>query len=388
MNILITGASGFIGKNLTAHLMAENMGTLFLYDRKTEPELLEQYVRDSDFIFHLAGVNRPKDVSDYEENYLFTNKVLKLLQKYQKQTPILFASSIQAQFDNPYGLSKKKAEEMIIEYKQKTGADIYIFRLPGVFGKWSKPDYNSVVSTFCYNISRDIPICITDPNKEITLAYIDDVLEAFTGLLFKKVGFNPGALNDRYEISPVYYITLRELSNLIRGFKESRKSLLLPDMSNAFIKNLYSTYLSYLPQNEFGYALDENIDNRGVFAECLKWKLGDQLSINITKPGMTKGGHWHHTKTEKFIAVSGSGIIRFQKLNSNDVLIYPVSSHRLEVVDIPPGYIHEVTNTGTTDLVLLIWANENFDPENPDTYAEKMSYTSQLIIQLEETEDV
>lgn len=368
MKVLITGSSGFIGKNLCIHLEALGSSQLLNYDRQTDPNLLTQYVSDCDFVFHLAGVNRPEHIEDFEENYRFTHTLLKALKKSGKRSPILLSSSTQAQLDNPYGLSKRKAEELVKAYGHETGADFYIFRLPGVFGKWCAPNYNSVAATFCHNIARDLPVRIDDPHGALSLVYIDDVLHAFTaalqGDIQKKEGF--------CEVTPVYHTTIEKLSNTLRGFKDGRENLKLADMGDPFTQKLYSTYISYLPENGFCYELSGHKDSRGAFAECLKSDAGGQISVNITKPGMTKGGHWHHTKTEKFIAISGSGVLRFQKLGGGEILHYPVTSEKLEAVDIPPGYIHDVTNTGTSDLILLIWASQLYDPVHPDTYPAKI----------------
>lgn len=364
MKILITGSSGFIGKNLCVHLEARGDCQLFKYDIQTSPELLEQYAADCDFVFHLAGVNRPEHPSEFDENYKFTSMLLKALKNSGKNTPVLMSSSAQAQLDNPYGLSKRKAEDLVKAYAHETGADIYIFRLPGVFGKWCAPNYNSVVATFCHNIARGLPVRIDDPDTEISLVYIDDVLNGFTaalqGDIIKQNGF--------CQVRPVHHTTVRELEHTILGFRDGRQNLELANMADPLTLKLHSTYLSYLPTDKFCYALKEHRDQRGAFAECLKSTAGGQISVNITRPGMTKGGHWHHTKTEKFIAVNGSGLLRFQKLGGGDILKYSISSEKLEAVDIPPGYIHDVTNTGSCDLVLLIWASQLYDPEHPDTY--------------------
>lgn len=364
MKILVTGSGGFIGKNLCVQLEALGDCQLFKYDIQTSPELLERYAADCDFVFHLAGVNRPEQPSEFEDNFKFTSALLKALRNSGKNIPVLMSSSIQAQLDNPYGLSKRKAEDLVKAYAQETGADIYIFRLPGVFGKWCAPNYNSVVATFCHNIARGLPVRMDDPDTEISLVYIDDVLQSFTaalqGDIIKQNGF--------CQVTPVHHTTVSELERTIRGFRDSRQNLELADMAEPLTRKLYSTYLSYLPDDQFCYALKEHRDQRGAFAECLKSVAGGQISVNITRPGMTKGGHWHHTKTEKFIAVNGCGILRFQKLGGGDILKYSISSEKLEVVDIPPGYIHDVTNTGSSDLVLLIWASQLYDPEHPDTY--------------------
>ena len=364
MKVLITGSDGFIGKNLSAHLAAKGFCDVLPYDRQSDPKLLDNYAAACDFVFHLVGVSRPSDDSGFEENHRFTSELLESLKKGKKNPPVLMSSSAQARLDNPYGLSKRKAEELLLEYSSETGAEIYRFRLPGVFGKWCAPNYNSVVATFCHNISRGLPVRIDDPGAPLSLVYIDDVLLAFTSALLgeaeKRNGF--------HEVNPVHHTTVGALKDTIEGFRDGRETLLLADMGDPLTRKLYSTYLSYLPEDAFGCALPEHRDQRGVFAECLKSAAGGQVSVNITAPGMTKGGHWHHTKTEKIVVASGSGLLRFQKLGETRVLLYPVSSEKLEIVDVPPGYVHDITNTGRGDMVMLIWASQIFNPELPDTY--------------------
>lgn len=364
MKVLVTGSNGFIGKNLCAHLEANGFSDLLKYGRQTDRPLLDRYAESCDFVIHLAGVNRPDHDSGFEENHRFTGELIQALKKGKKKPPVLMASSIQAQLDNPYGISKRKAEDLVSEYGGETGADIYLFRLPGVFGKWCAPDYNSVVATFCHNITRGLPIRIDDPTTPLALVYIDDVLHAFTAAL-KDEAVKPG---DFYEVEPIHHTTVGELAETIRGFPGGRQSLLLADVGDALTRKLYSTYLSYLPEEAFSYGLFAHSDQRGVFAECLKSAAGGQVSVNITKPGLTKGGHWHHTKTEKLVVVSGTALVRFQKLGDEKIILYPVSAERLEVVDIPPGYVHDITNTGDSDMVMLVWANQIFDPLKPDTY--------------------
>lgn len=364
MKVLITGANGFIGKNLQAHLKTKDIDELLLYSRQSDPELLNQYAESCDFVFHLAGVNRPADEAAFAENHQFTETLLQALRRGKKKPPVLLSSSTQALLDCPYGLSKRKAEEMVREYGRATGAEVYIFRLPGVFGKWCAPNYNSVVATFCHQISHELPVHIDDPSTTLLLTYIDDVLETFTAVLrgeYIKQG-------DFCKVNATHQITLGELADTIQGFRHNRHHLLLADMGDPFTQKLYSTYLSYLSEDKFNYELRMLSDARGSFAECLKSKAGGQVSVNVTKPGMTKGGHWHHTKTEKIIVVSGAGIIRFQQVGKENILLYPVSSEYLEVVDIPPGYIHDVTNSGSSDMVMLIWSSQIFDPRHPDTY--------------------
>lgn len=364
MKVLITGAHGFMGRNLCAHLKAKGFDDLLLYHRQSDPAILDEYAASCDFVFHLAGVNRPKNQEQFAENHQVTQQLLQALKKAKKKAPVLLSSSTQAGLSNPYGMSKRRAEEMVQEYGQETGAEVYLFRLPGVFGKWGKPDYNSVVATFCHNIAHELPIRLDNPDAPLSLVYIDDLLETFTAILQGTYGEKDGLC----EVKPVHQTTVGQLAYTIQSFRDSRQSLFLIDAGNPLMQKLYGTYLSYLPQNKFSYELRMLSDDRGSFAECLKSAAGGQVSVNITKPGMTKGGHWHHTKTEKIIVVSGTGIIRFQQLGKEDMVIYPVSGEHLEVVDIPPGYIHDVTNSGDSDMAMLIWSSQIFDPQHPDTY--------------------
>lgn len=365
MNILVTGANGFIAKNLIAELKNKNFGTIFEFSRDTDPTLLDEYCRETDFVFHLAGINRPKDQSEYMDgNYGFTTLLLDTLKKYENRCPIMISSSIQADLDNPYGLSKRASEELLFEHSKATGAKVLIYRYPNVFGKWCKPNYNSAVATFCYNIAHDLPITINNPNVGMRLVYIDDVIEE----LLNALNGNENAVGQYCEVPIVHSILLGEISEIIYSFKKSRVERTIPDMSDAVTKKLYSTYLSYLPKDQFSYELKMNVDHRGSFTEFVKTPDRGQVSINISKPGITKGNHWHHTKNEKFLVVSGIGVIRFRKIDSNEVLEYFVSGEKMEVVDIPTGYTHNIENLGQVDMVTVMWANEHFDPAKPDTY--------------------
>ncbi len=367
MKILITGANGFIGKNLCACLEGRGYGGLLKYDMPANERLLEQYAAACDFVMHLAGVNRPADEAGFEENHLFTARLLEALRESPRRVPVLLASSAQAALDNPYGRSKRKAEDLVFEYGRQTGAHVYVFRLPGVFGKWCAPNYNSVVATFCHNIARSLPVRVDDPAAEISLVYIDDVVRAFIDTTEEKA-----LQQEQYcRAEPVYRVTVGELAEMIQGFRDSRETLGVA-AEDGLSRKLCSTYLSYLPEDAFSYELRALKDDRGIFAECFKSASGGQISVNIAKPGATKGGHWHQTKTEKIIVLKGTGVMRFQKLGTGKVLLYPVSSEKLEVVDIPPGYVHDVTNTGDDDLIMVIWANQIFDPANPDTYPKKI----------------
>jgi UDP-2-acetamido-2,6-beta-L-arabino-hexul-4-ose reductase len=367
MKILITGAKGFIGKNLVAELRNQGYSDLMEYDIDSDPGLLEGYVRDCAFVFHLAGVNRPSNPDEFMAgNFGFTAHLLDLLKKYDSRAPVLAASSIQAAWDNPYGQSKKAGEDLLFQYGSDNDTAVFVYRLPNVFGKWCRPDYNSAIATFCHNIARNLPIRVNDPAAELNLVYIDDVIASFIGKLKTGHAKHP----DKYEkVTPVHTVKLGEAVSLLHQFRESRINLQIPDMSNGFIKKLYSTYLSYLPENKFSYPLKMNVDSRGSFTEFLKSPDRGQVSVNISKPYTVKGNHWHHTKNEKFLVVSGKGVIRFRKTDSDEIIEYPVSDKKLEAVDIPAGYIHSIENLGDTDMVTIIWVNEIYDREKPDTYS-------------------
>ena len=365
MKILVTGSKGFIGKNLIAELRNRKYTEIFEYDRDTDPSLLNEYCREADFVFHLAGVNRPKEQSEFMEgNFGFTSDLLDSLKKHNNTCPVMISSSIQAELDNPYGESKKAGEDLLFSYGEETGSKVLVYRFPNVFGKWCRPNYNSAVATFCHNIAHDLPIKVNDPNVEMNLVYIDDVvnelINAIEGKEYKSGEF--------CEVPVVHTITLGEIVDSIYSFRKSRKDRSVPNMADAFTKKLYSTYLSYLPEDQFSYDLKMNVDERGSFTEFIKTPDRGQVSVNISKPGITKGNHWHHTKNEKFLVVSGKGVIRFRKIDSDEVIEYFVSGDKMEVVDIPTGYTHNIENLGDTDMVTIMWVNEPFDPEKPDTY--------------------
>ena len=367
--ILVTGASGFVGKNLVVELKNRKYSTIYEYDLDSAPNMLDKYTKDCDFVFHLAGVNRPKEEREFMTgNFGFTSDLLASLKKQNNKAPLLITSSIQAALDNPYGRSKKAGEELIFEYARETGAKVFVFRLPNVFGKWCRPNYNSAVATFCHNIASGMPITINDPNVVLNLVYIDDVVNE----LIRQIDAVNQIINkEKYcSVIPIHTIQLGDLAALISSFRDSRSNLSIPVMTDAFTKKLYSTYLSYLPVDQFSYPLKMNMDNRGSFTEFLKTPDRGQVSVNISKPGITKGNHWHHTKCEKFLVVSGSGVIRFRKVDRDEVLEYFVSGEKLEVVDIPVGYTHNIENLGSNVMVTIMWANESFDSERPDTYFE------------------
>lgn len=365
MKILVTGAKGFVGKNLIAELKNQGYKDIFEFDKDTDKAFLYRFTKECEYVFHIAGVNRPYDDKEFMEgNFGLTSELLELLKKHNNRAPILLTSSVQAELDNPYGRSKKAGEELLITYSNEIGAKALIYRLPNLFGKWSKPNYNSVVATYCYNIARNLEIKINNPDAKLTLCYIDDVIDEF----IKALKGSPTQKDKFCYVPVIYHIKLGELANKIKSFYDSRNDLSIPDMEDELSKKLYSTYLSFLPEESFSYKLNMKCDNRGSFTEFIRTPSSGQVSVNVCKPGITKGNHWHHTKSEKFIVVSGEGLIRFRKIDSNDIIEYKVSGEELEVVDIPTGYIHSIANIGQNDLVTIMWANECFNPEKPDTY--------------------
>ena len=369
MKILVTGANGFIGKNLIAELHNKKHEVLS-YDIDSDAKQLEEYASCCEFVFHLAGVNRPENQDDFMRgNYGFTTVLLENLKKHQNRAPIMLSSSIQAELDNPYGKSKKAGEDLIFAYGRDNNVPVYVYRFPNVFGKWCRPNYNSAIATFCHNIARGLPIKVNEANPTLSLVYIDDLIEELTGALVGKAHKDESGY---CYVPHVHNIKLLDIADLLYTFKESRGDLSVPDMSDPFIKKLYSTYLSYLPEDQFSYPLKMNIDDRGSFTEIFRTQDRGQMSVNITKPGITKGNHWHHTKNEKFVVVSGRGKISFRKIGSGQIIDYIVSGDKIEVVDIPTGYTHSITNIGETDLVTFMWVNEPYDPQRPDTYYQEV----------------
>lgn len=376
MNILITGAKGFVGKNLVAQLKNIQEGKdktfelnpdvkIYEYDIDTDPSLLDKYCQNADFVFNLAGVNRPKDEEEFMKgNFGFASILLNTLKKYNNTCPIMISSSVQAALDNPYGHSKKAGEELMLNYSEETKAKILVYRLPNVFGKWCRPNYNSAVATFCHNITHDLEIQVNDRNHTMNLVYIDDVV---TELIYALEGKETRE-GEFCKISVTYEISLGEIVDLLYSFKESRGNLSIANMEDDFEKKLYSTYLSYLPEDNFSYPLRMNVDNRGSFTEMIRTLDRGQVSVNISKPGIIKGNHWHNTKNEKFIVVCGKGVIRFRKIDEDKVYEYFVSGDKLEVVDVPVGYTHNIENLGGIDMVTIMWVNEPFDSSKPDTF--------------------
>ena len=424
MKILVTGAKGFVGRNLCLALGQMSGIEVLKYDLGDEAKL-DGFLAECDFVMHLAGVNRPKDPEEFKTgNAVFTEDILEKLAARSNPPPVLLSSSIQAALDNDYGKSKKAAEDAVMAYGEKTGVPVYVYRLANVFGKWCRPNYNSAVATWVYNIARNLPIMVRDPEATVTLVYIDDVVRSFVGKVescnlgvvsckfdegsgFRVSGFGQdlqdgqdcgdvltqssgdaekergdigsaplplchSALknNTILSVSPAYTKTLGEIVDLIKSFHDEPNTLMVPDQMDGFTKKLYSTYLAALPEDRFSYPLTMHCDNRGSFTEALHSTERGQVSVNVSKPGITKGQHWHHTKHEKFLVVSGKGEINFRLADdpAAPVISYKVSGDKLEVVRIPPGYTHNIVNVGDTDMVTVMWANEVFDPANPDTF--------------------
>ena len=398
MKILVTGAKGFVGKNLVCNLYNIKEGKnrtrdlkiedIFEYDIDSTLEELDTYCRECDFVFNLAGVNRPKEQSEFMEgNFGFASTLLDTLKKYKNNCPVMLASSIQATLigrygTSDYGKSKLAGEELFFDYSKETGAKVLIYRFPNLFGKWCRPNYNSAVATFCNNIANDLPIQVNDRNTELELLYIDDLVEEMLDTLEGKehrcefegveaVGCEDG----RYCYAPTtHHVTLGEIVDLLEKFKNQPESLMLPEIPyNSFAKKLYSTYLSYLPKEKVSFPLKMNVDDRGNFTELLKSEKCGQVSINISKPGITKGEHWHNSKWEFFIVVSGHGLIQERKIGTDEIIEFEVSGDKIEAIHMLPGYTHNIINLSETEnLVTVMWANESFDPNHPDTFFEKV----------------
>lgn len=397
MNILVTGAEGFVGKNLCAALknIRDNkdrtrnikIEEIFEYDIDTEKNLLDGFCEKADFVFNLAGVNRPKDNAEFMEgNFGFASDLLNTLKKHNNKCPVMLSSSVQAtligRYDGEYGRSKKAGEELFFKYAEETGAKVLVYRFPNLFGKWCRPNYNSAVATFCHNTANDLPITVNDRNIELELLYIDDLVAEMLDALENNEhrcefdGINTVITEGgKYCAAPTTHkVTLGEIADLLEQFKNQPKTLFMPEIPDgSFAKKLYSTYLSYLPKEKVSFPLKMNIDERGSFTELLKTAGCGQFSVNISKPGITKGQHWHNTKWEFFIVVSGHGLIEERKIGSDEVLRFEVSGNNIEAVHMLPGYTHNIINlSDTEDLVTLMWANEQFDPNNPDTFFEKV----------------
>ncbi|MDK0642597.1 capsular polysaccharide biosynthesis protein CapF [Clostridium perfringens] len=404
MNILVTGAKGFVGKNLVASLKCIRDGkdrihkinglsdpsklVIYCYDIDSTKEQLDEYCKNADFVFNLAGVNRPKDDNEFKKgNFGFASSLLDTLKKYNNKCPVMLASSIQATLigrygQSEYGKSKLAGEELFFKYSKDTGAKVLVYRFPNLFGKWCRANYNSAVATFCNNIANDIPIQVNDRATELELLYIDDLVEemllALNGEEHHCEFDGLETLiddNGKYCCVPVTHkATLGEIVDLLYSFKKQRETLIMPEIPyNSFEKKLYSTYLTYLPKEKISFPLKMNIDNRGSFTELLKTDNCGQFSVNISRPGITKGEHWHHSKWEFFIVVSGHGLIQERKIDSDEIIEFEVSGDKIEAIHMLPGYTHNIINlSDTQDLITVMWANEQFDPSHPDTFGEKV----------------
>lgn len=399
MKILVTGSKGFVGKNLVESLknIKENkdrthpklkIDEIYEFDINSSKEELNEFCSDCDFVFNLAGVNRPKNDDEFiKGNYGFASELLNTLQKHKNNCPVMLSSSIQASLigkyeDSEYGKSKLMGEELFFDYGMKNNADVYVYRFPNLFGKWCKPNYNSVIATFCYNIANDLDIKVNDVNTKLELLYIDDLVDEMISLLegnghkcnFEGVDVVPNEEGRYYYVPTTHVITLGEIVELLNKFNSQPSTLIMPEIpSNSFEKKLYSTYLSYLPKDKISFQLKMNVDDRGSFTELLKTQNNGQFSVNITKPGITKGEHWHNTKWEFFIVVSGHGLIQERKIGSDEVFEFEVSGEKIEAVHMLPGYTHNIINlSDSEDLITLMWANELFNPDHPDTFFEKV----------------
>lgn len=379
MKILVTGAQGFIGSNLVRRLMNSGYDDILEYTIDNSRQDLEGYCGRADIVFHLAGVNRPKDESEFfTGNSDLTADLVACLEKAGNKCPVIITSSTQAGSDDPankYADSKRRAEGALFDHGQKTKAPVIIYRLPNVFGKWSRPNYNSAIATFCYNTAHSLPIKVNDPSHEMDLVYIDDVVaELIEDMEIMKDGGSVEGAGRPYTSPrcPIHHTTLGFIADTITGFPAIRKSLEVPDLSDPLVSKLYSTYLSFLPEDGFSYELKMNKDERGSFTEFIRTADRGQVSVNITHPGITKGNHWHDSKNEKFLVVKGRGLIRFRKVGEEKVIDYHVSGEDLTVVDIPTGYVHCIINEGEDELVTVMWASEAFDPARPDTYYEQV----------------
>lgn len=370
MRVLVTGSNGFIGKNLCQHLKEINDIQILTFDKDDSFSIIEDNIETVDFIFHLAGVNRPENVAEfYKGNTDLTMSIVECIKSKNLTIPILITSSIQAVNDNDYGKSKKQAEDILIDYKNN--ADTYIFRLHNVFGKWCRPNYNSVIATFCYNIAHDLDIKVNDENANLELVYIDDIIEEFISIM---KGNKPKCQRGNYcYIEPIYRIKLGDLAQKIKCFKENLKNVFVPQTGDDFTKKLFSTYLSYVELDDLIFAPKMNIDNRGSFTELIKTAESGQISVSISKPGVFRGNHYHHTKMEKFIVVKGHAKITFQHIITGDLKQYDVDDKEFNIVNIPVGYTHKIENVDNDEMILLIWSNEIFDSNKPDTYVKEIN---------------
>jgi UDP-2-acetamido-2,6-beta-L-arabino-hexul-4-ose reductase len=368
MKVLITGANGFLGKNLQLHLSEHSDVEISCFTREHELSDLAVFVSDADIVFHLAGVNRPQDPAEFKQgNAALTEYLCKALQEAGKDIPVVYSSSIQAVAENPYGVSKRAAENELLDHAEKNGSSVFIYRLPNVFGKWARPNYNSAVATFCHNISQGLPIQVNDPTAKVNLVYIDDVIASFVQVLdgqLNKAGF--------VEVEQQYHISVGELADQIQAFKDSRDTLITENVGSGLVRALYSTYVSYLEPKQFSYQVPKYGDERGVFVEMLKTKDAGQFSFFTAHPGITRGGHYHHSKTEKFLVIKGKACFRFRHMLSGEFHELHTSGEIPEIVETVTGWTHDITNVGDDEMVVMLWANEIFDRENPDTFAKSV----------------
>jgi len=365
MKVLITGANGFVGQNLIAHLNERKDIEILRFTREDSLSSLKDSVAQADWVFHLAGVNRPQNPKEFESgNRDLTQALCDALRATGQRMPIVYTSSIQAKLDNPYGVSKRAAEDVLLEFAAAHGSPVYLFRLPNVFGKWARPNYNSAVATFCYNIARDLPIQINNPDAEIRLVYIDDVVQRFFMLMD---GEKPPT--SFVDIKPQYCITVRKLAEQLYAFRDSRTSLITDPVGTGLVRALYSTYLSYVPPERFTYEIPKFGDPRGVFVEMLKTRDSGQFSFFTAHPGITRGGHYHHSKTEKFLVIKGKACFRFRHIVSGEFHECFTDGDKPEIVETVPGWTHDITNIGEDEMIVMLWANEIFDRAHPDTYA-------------------
>ncbi len=368
-HVLVTGANGFIGKNLLVALRRRDDLVVDTFTSSDDPVGLQRALQQAEVVFHLAGVNRPENEAGFTSgNARLTAELVRLLAAQQRLVKVVLPSSIQAEQDNPYGRSKRMAEEAVAAYGRTTGAPVAIYRLPGVFGKWSRPNYNTVVATFCHNIARGLDIAISDPNRELELVYIDDVVNEF----IRQLDTPAAADRQRYTVPRTFRVTLGDLAERIRQLHAIRETLIIPDLADELMRCLHATYLSFLPTDGFAYPVKLLSDPRGWLFELIKSPHFGQIFVSKTRPGITRGDHYHDTKLEKFCVIQGEAIIRFRHMSSAELLVYPVSGREIRVVDIPPGYTHSIENVGEEELVCLFWANQIFAPAEPDTIWEKV----------------
>ncbi|MDT3709493.1 MAG: capsular polysaccharide biosynthesis protein CapF [Pseudomonadaceae bacterium] len=365
MKVLVTGANGFVGQNLVAHLGERPDIEVVCFTRNDPLEALSGLIAQADFVFHLAGVNRPQDPQEFQSgNADLTSKLCEAIEASGRQTPLLYTSSTQAELDNAYGSSKRSAEDTLLDLASRHGSVIHLFRLPNVFGKWARPNYNSAVATFCHNIARDLPIQINDPQARISLVYIDDVIEHFMAVMDGRLAGQPFV-----SVEPQYSITVGELAAQLETFRDSRKTLITEPVGCGLVRALYSTYLSYVPPQRFTYEVPKYSDERGVFVEMLKTRDSGQFSFFTAHPGITRGGHYHHSKTEKFLVIKGKACFRFRHIASGEFYELFTQGEQPEIVETVPGWTHDITNVGDEEMIVMLWANEIFDRECPDTYA-------------------